>query len=251
VRSQAIAVLAMLSVLMAADTALGYYNQSLGRWTSEDPLGIDPAGKLSGNYFAIYGQDADGANKYQYARHRPTQRRDATGLKVGPYDPSEPPRYPEPWGTTDFVWHYYFGNGTAVDLAQIGLLETFRNALNVVDATGSYKLHAVMASARAKSGLTCPGRTSAITIGADRTTTDVTPEIFSVGSSTFFESYSCQVQIKCCGSTETCWSYDCTLKFSIRDSFRDPLDVGREAGGTPYPINASWTEYESGGTCDK
>jgi hypothetical protein len=29
--------------------------------------------------------------------------------------------------------------------------------------------------------------------------------------------------------------------FEFSDSFEDPLDVGIEAGGTPYPITGSWT----------
>jgi hypothetical protein len=65
VRSKVIAILAMLSVLMAADTALGYYSQSLGRWTSEDPAG--------------YG---DGLNLYGYVRSRPLIALDSFGLKL-------------------------------------------------------------------------------------------------------------------------------------------------------------------------
>jgi len=36
-----------------------YYSQSLGRWTSEDPLGIDPSGGLSHNPFAVSKQYGD------------------------------------------------------------------------------------------------------------------------------------------------------------------------------------------------
>jgi hypothetical protein len=40
------------------------------------------------------------------------------------------------------------------------------------------------------------------------------------------------------------WEYTCALKFSIRDAFKEPLDMeGVEIrGGVPYPINASWIE---------
>jgi hypothetical protein len=80
VRLQAIAVLTVLSVLLAADASFGYYNQSLGRWTSEDPLGTDPAGGGHGNQLSLYIQYRDGDDLYEYARSTPTGHVDTDGL---------------------------------------------------------------------------------------------------------------------------------------------------------------------------
>jgi|GEM_PF-6643152 len=57
-----------------------YYSQTLGRWTSEDPLGIDPTGYLHQNYLSAMGQYKDGLSLYLYARLRPLQRQDPLGL---------------------------------------------------------------------------------------------------------------------------------------------------------------------------
>jgi hypothetical protein len=81
-RLQATAILAILSVLLAAQTAFGYYNQRLGRWTSEDPLGTDPAGGLSGNSLAQSRQYDNGPNLYEYVAGMVTWVTDPSGLKA-------------------------------------------------------------------------------------------------------------------------------------------------------------------------
>jgi len=57
-----------------------YYLQSLGRWTSEDPLGIDPAGHLNGNLFAEYNHYANGLSLYGYVDNQPSALVDQSGL---------------------------------------------------------------------------------------------------------------------------------------------------------------------------
>jgi hypothetical protein len=71
--------MAMIVVGMA-NVTFGYYNQSLGRWTSEDPLGVDPAGHLSANEYNAQDQYNDGLGLYSYAAQRPTDWGDAFGL---------------------------------------------------------------------------------------------------------------------------------------------------------------------------
>jgi len=57
-----------------------YYSQSLGRWTSEDPLGVDPAGAMNGNAAAVEDQYRDGANLYTYGSDQPAKNTDWAGL---------------------------------------------------------------------------------------------------------------------------------------------------------------------------
>ena len=53
-----------------------YYDPTIGRWTSQDPLGFD----------------AGDANLYRYVRNRPTVERDSTGLIPSPPRPEPPLR---------------------------------------------------------------------------------------------------------------------------------------------------------------
>jgi RHS repeat-associated protein len=57
-----------------------YYSQSLGRWTSEDPLGTDPAGRLVASMFNPFAQSLEGLNFYAYAKAQPSIRSDDSGL---------------------------------------------------------------------------------------------------------------------------------------------------------------------------
>jgi RHS repeat-associated protein len=211
-----------------------YYDSYTGRWLSRDPLGIVPNAQKP-NVFSPQIQYQDGMNLFEYVRSRPIIFTDFAGTS---------------WDWTDFVGHYFNGNGEPVDLDQIGLLDTFKQTPSVFLASEPYHFDVMMAVAGAKNGLRCPNNTSTTISDSDTTTTDVTNEIFSVGRSTFFRSYTCQINIKCCGHKELCWSYSCSLNFAIKDWFRDPLDIGIEVpGGTPYQINTSWTDSLSGSTC--
>lgn len=151
------------------------------------------------------------------------------------------PGYNPTWGSSDFVWYYYFGGGAPINLADIGLLMKFQSAPDVVNKVNDFKSIVLSKVANAKSQL-CPVEIVAIGDYSDiyDTTTNVTREIFSVGQSTFFRRYTCGLSAKCNGSKICDWNYKCKLHFSIRDMFADPLDIGIEPGGTPYQINAYW-----------
>jgi RHS repeat-associated protein len=71
---------AVLLSLLLVSPSLGYYSQSLGRWTSEDPLGTDPAGKLAENRFLPSSQYRNGVNLYAYVSAMPSRRGDPSGL---------------------------------------------------------------------------------------------------------------------------------------------------------------------------
>jgi hypothetical protein len=120
------------------------------------------------------------------------------------------------WTDGDFVHHYYFGKGAAVDLQEIGLSDMFRNHASV-----RQKVDEFVALTFAQPASVTSFQKNAIT--------DVTDKIFSVGHSTFF-------RVASRGSSH--WGFH----FSIRDSFKDPISMGFELGGTPFPINFGWTE---------
>ncbi len=70
------------------------------------------------------------------------------------------------------------------------------------------------------------------------------PGMFAVGHSTLYRSATCEVFANCDNKT---YAYSCSRGFKIRDWFRDPLDIGVEAGGTLYRINADWGDTQTGG----
>jgi len=189
-----------------------YYDPATGRYLRADPIG------LSG-----------GLNPFVYADNEPTGRVDPAGL-------------------FNFVWHYYFGGGTTVNLGSVGLLATFRGAPSVSNAVNDFRNMAANRAQGEASSL-CPECAEGVKHGNynldNSTVTDVTNVrgLFAVGHSTFFRKADCQVVANCDSRS---YSFFCDFKFYIRDWFRDPINIGREVGGTPYRINADWNETSSG-----
>jgi RHS repeat-associated protein len=60
-----------------------YYDYYMGRWFTQDPMGINPAG--AANVFAIGYQYKAGMNLYDYVGARPGQRSDPLGLYAAPW----------------------------------------------------------------------------------------------------------------------------------------------------------------------
>jgi len=57
-----------------------YYNYSMGRWLTHDPLGINPSGEIK-NIFAILSQYRDSMSLYEYVKSNPVMNLDPEGLK--------------------------------------------------------------------------------------------------------------------------------------------------------------------------
>ena len=209
------------------------------------------------------GPYADGMSLYEYCSSGPAKGNDPLGLArqigddpvfgkmlgafVDSVDYLGGGGLASVWSTENFVYHYYTGRGRAIDLADVGLLETFKNAPDVRRSVEDFKGR-VDTRVEVFAPFTCctrislqPPETENLS-GKITDKTDVTSVIYSVGRSTFFREYDCDVncaKLRASGELE----YHCRLAFSIKDSFKEPLDLkGVEVGGTPYPINASWTE---------
>jgi RHS repeat-associated protein len=65
-----------------------YLSQSLGRWTSEDPLGTDPAGEMSYNLFDTTRQYRAELLLYGYAQASPVRNGDSLGTLAGNATPT-------------------------------------------------------------------------------------------------------------------------------------------------------------------
>ena len=193
-----------------------YYHAELGRFVNRDPIGYKGGDR----------------NLYRYAGNSPTRFVDPTGLV---------------WSTADFVTWYYIGGGAPITLEAVGLLGEFQNAADVQRSVGQFWWQTVGKVLDVAKGLDCTkGAQTKNVFYSDTDVTNVTwePHLFAVGHSTFYRSASCTITVpdcKCCkpGSEIRAWA-DCTFSYKIKDSFKDPLDIGNETGGTVYDINAFW-----------
>ena len=135
------------------------------------------------------------------------------------------------WTNRDFVRHYYNGGGHAVTLLEIEHLREIAEKYAYGDGTeGAFRrLADQIADAARASGV---GALS-YDFGAPYDFGDVA---FSHGDGVVRGIFVGRVDdrgamLRITGETN----------FEFSDIFEDPLDVGIEAGGTPYPITGNWT----------
>jgi RHS repeat-associated protein len=191
-----------------------YYDPKVGRFMTKDPI------KLRG-----------GINQYIYAKNNPVLFVDPMGL----------------FCTTDFVSNYY-GSHQTIDLGAVGLLSTFQNSNSVRGSVIIFKDILRLAAINQSKAMCNKCNKESQTTSFNLNNNDVTNVrgetcLFAVGQSTLFRSATCNIAANCDNRT---YSFSCSLGFKIRDWFKDPLDIGIEAGGTPYRINADWSDSISG-----
>jgi len=195
---------------------------SLGRFVSRDAAGYEA-------WFDLY----------CYVVDRPTAAGDALGMS--PH-----------WGTGDFLWHYFHGQGEAVDLMQIGLFGLWRS-----DVSKYFKAPETYAFFQVVDRLSCEKPwifwqgtfdfTTYPTASLEWSLTNVLNPLFSVGQSHIRAWIACtgKAVCECCKGEYVVTEYraSCNFMYVMDDWFRDPVDLGIELpGGTPYPITATWTE---------
>ena len=83
---------------------------------------------------------------------------------------------------------------------------------------------------------------------AERVNNQDEPCLFSLGSSILTASSKCAMTVDC--KTKQ-YAYSCTSTWKLRDKFTDPLSRNETWAqqfepGTPYAINAGWSEYYNG-----
>lgn len=150
------------------------------------------------------------------------------------------------WTTRDFVEHYASGSGRTVDLAQVGLLDRFRNTRSVRNTIKEFEMRQMRIAERQANnicGRSQNSKTETTTFSdGDRTVTDVTRDapFFSVGNSSFFRSSRCSIEVNC---SRRIIRLQGTMTFEIKDWFQNPLDIGIELPkAKTYRITAKWSE---------
>ncbi|HLL30428.1 MAG TPA: hypothetical protein VK403_05480, partial [Allosphingosinicella sp.] len=122
------------------------------------------------------------------------------------------------WTTSDFLSHYYGGNGESVNLAEIGLAGLYLSHPSVINLTGAYM-----------NALESVAVHSFWAPQAEIGYTDVTDTIYSLGKSALYAAGGCQ-------------GADCFFRFMIRDKFADPIHLRVEIPfGVPYDIVYEWS----------
>jgi RHS repeat-associated protein len=193
----------------------------LGRWMRRDPLGY-----------------VDGWNVYVAISNAGINKIDSFGL----------------YGNSDFVFHYYHGDGEDVDLAKVGLLDAYRGHRAVAPLVTQFKLQTLSKAYGAArdlyNSLDCSCK-SGMREGSSEMVYNRTysiskwdfieqPDIdwlsivntfhnfwnvdwtYSIGGHLLYASASCYLWASC-NSNRYGWT--CNLDYRINDLFADPLEI--------------------------
>jgi hypothetical protein len=163
-----------------------------------------------------------------------------------------------PGKTQEFMDHYFEKNGRLLDLSQLGLLDTFKNAESVRDARAVLATFAHDKARDATRTMLSQCVPSMSITGSSTAYPNVVFEIFSVANTTLNMHYSIALTAKKDPGVPSYLghyaniTYKGKLTFSLKDEFSDVVDTfnmikGQEndielPGGVPYPITAGWTE---------
>ena len=163
-----------------------------------------------------------------------------------------------PGDTPRFMRHYYEGGGAPVDLADWGLLDTYRNAPNV--SQSAYKLQAEVMDLIDQQ----PPTVTYMTGELPGLSVDATFVIFAMGHSELKLNYVATIDRSNPDSKRfasvspgfVSYRYTLELRYSVRDNFIDALDSINKIDGNqelpgnpvPYALTASWNLSYSGWT---
>jgi len=252
------------------------YHPALGRWMQRDPVGYQ-----------------DGMSLYEYVGSNAQNRLDSRGLwseldqyTTWPYvswwpdgyscPAGEPPSIPKPgkkeswwskqfpWLEMDFVCHYAFGDGEAVNLADTGLLSELVDIVQGhFPANGSAKTsrrveHWCAETAKIMDCCDCPD--VPLKAWGHKERVGLLPKeammfkdwalYWSVGTTWVHATYYGEIKAaECEGNTVTKYWCFGRIDYSIDDMFEDVLDPTNSKPGnqdvwgcTPYPLRATWSQ---------
>lgn len=164
------------------------YNPYIGRFNRRDPIG--------------YG---DGINLYTYVRNNVTNYADPAGLK---------------WGTSDFVWHYYFGCGKPVNIGDknVDLLGDYKKDTNVTTVKFIAESKVRQETFRLAKGYAESWR---FIMGGDEGVYVTTIYVLAGGYLNYLAVCDYTAEAKKESSCK-CVKTNCSMEYWFRDSFEDP-----------------------------
>jgi len=136
------------------------------------------------------------------------------------------------WNSRDFVDHYYHGGGRGVTVRETGHLS------NIV---GQYMNERVRKSLKDQIARVARMHPNAAFSDDFYNTYDMTGIVFSVGDTTIGGRFTGD-----CVAEFGILTVSGQIDFYLKDEFADPIDVGIELFGDPYPITDQWSGRFSG-----
>jgi RHS repeat-associated protein len=241
------------------------FDSAVGRFCSNDPIGFagglfclysyvggrslvrwDPSGLIDGN-----GGGEFPTNGFPCGILYPNQR---PSPPAGPETTPEPAKTPEPVEIEEedklqLVCNYYSKNPYPVVIKPGSKLHTrIFNSRNFVGC--QEKAH--QKAGELANGLGDGGGLGCWDSKSDSDTmlckgVNNTGAMFSLGKSRITVTIECTVVGMCPICTEKPLPLTtCKIKYSIRDFFKEPLDLPFEPGGTPYPMDGDWEDTWGG-----
>ncbi|MFH2138363.1 MAG: RHS repeat-associated core domain-containing protein [Candidatus Omnitrophota bacterium] len=190
-----------------------YYDSSVGRFISADIIGF-------------FG----GINFYTYVENNPILRLDVFGLA---------------WTTIDFIYHFYRGGGTTVDISTVGLLERYKMDSSV-GVVRSFSEMEVKIKTRSFYQTLNGGESGDFKVSGAGLVYVTTIYVLA-GGYLNYNGNCVAVKDKNC----ECVTTVCEMSYNFRDTFTDPLDTGKDYGGTKYDIIGSWKDTYSYKYCPR
>jgi RHS repeat-associated protein len=222
-----------------------YYQPETGRWLSRDPIG-----------------ERGGVNLYGFVKNNGVSRIDYLGLFLDDFfddfgdlfgdESDEGNDIPNggPDGKSDFLHHYYHGNGADFDLFQRGYGDRLKKAVDPVVIPSLEGKLGQISQELCGSGIQRKTITRASREAVTVQHPDLTKVIFSVGDTTIVSNADGKLCVDCNKRT---WTFDGKRFHSVDDRFTDPLNIDQATFGLwpgtgdlpsskPYDIKGNWEE---------
>jgi RHS repeat-associated protein len=200
-----------------------YYQPETGRWLSRDPIG-----------------ERGGVNHYGFVKNNGVSRIDYLGLFLDDFiddfgdlfedESDEGNDIPNggPDGKSDFLHHYYHGNGADFDLFQRGYGDRLKKAVDPVVIPSLEGKLGQISQGLCGSGIQRKTITRASREAVTVEHPDLTKVIFSFGDTTIVSNADEKLCVDCNKRT---WTFDGKRFHSVDDRFTDPLNIDQATFG--------------------